>query len=51
MFFRIAAQGVTPMPVPMRTAISLSNTSSAGAPYGPSMRMAGMDWPAWRATS
>lgn len=32
MFLRMDAHGVTPMPVPIRTAISLSKTSSAGAP-------------------
>jgi hypothetical protein len=50
-FLRIAAQGVTPIPVPMSTAISLSNTSSADAPYGPSMQGVGIVWPFWRATS
>lgn len=51
MFLRIDAQGVTPIPVPMSTAISLSNTSSAGAPYGPSTRIAGMVCPFCKATS
>lgn len=32
MDLRIEAQGVTPIPVPMRTATSFSKTSSAGAP-------------------
>lgn len=45
MFFKIEAQGVTPIPVPIRTAISFSKTSSAGAPYGPSMRIFGMVCP------
>ena len=50
-FFSMLAQGVTPMPVPMSTAISFSNTSSAGAPYGPSMRIAGISCPFARAIS
>lgn len=51
MFLRMEAHGVTPMPVPMRTAISFSKTSSAGAPYGPSTRSLGIFCPFWRATS
>lgn len=37
------ANGVTPMPVPIRMATSLLKTSSAGAPNGPSTRMTGSE--------
>jgi hypothetical protein len=37
MLLRIAANGVTPIPAPTRTAISYLNTSSDALPNGPSI--------------
>ena len=41
MLLRIEANGMIPVPAPMRTAISYSKISSHAPPYGPSMNTRG----------